>query len=412
LACCGNRVLATPHVDALADEECVFYDLQVAASMCQPNRGASLMTARSASTHGVLMNGREPSFGERTFVEMLREVAYHTLLLDQANLQSITTVPPAWPAHGEDRLACEARRCFPDICGQEVWRRWEDDPDFDLMRPYSGFEPVCLTIGHADEQYGHWRRCLREQVADADRLIGPEPSLPTPGMARAAHRQVWRTRVPEEFDPTRYIAERCGDWLAERADDGRPFLTRSFPDSHHPFTPPWRFWDMYHPEDVELPANSDAPPRQLPPAMTPLREAVAAGRAREFGHMVFAGMEREAHETLAETLDIGTTVLVRAGTPRGPTGCKGCRCWWSSTDTAIAPPTGWSSRRKGGAAILGLLRRVRPHMQPDHTAPPGLTLWVPRYPLGRSLRSPGGPARTAQPLERSGRPGPACRTYR
>lgn len=265
-------------------------------------------------------------------------------------MQSITTVPPAWPALGEDRLACEARRCFPDICGQEVWHRWEDDPDFDLTRPYSGFEPVCLTIGHADEQYGHWRRCLREQVADADRLIGPEPSL-TPGITRAAHRQVWRTRVPEEFDPIRYIAERCGDWLAERADDGLPFLTRSFPDSHHPFTPPWRFWDMYHPEDVELPANSDTSPRQLPPAMTPLREAAAVGRAREFGHMVFAGMEREAHETLAETLDIDTTVLVRAGTQRRPTGCKGCRCWWSSTDTAIAPPTGWSSRMKGRAAI-------------------------------------------------------------
>jgi arylsulfatase A-like enzyme len=181
-----------------------------------------------------------------------------------------------------------------------VWRRWEDDSSFDLALPYYGFEHVRLTIGHADEQHGHWRRWLREQVADADALIGPDNAIPTPELALAASRQAWRTRVPEELHPTRYIADRCCDWLAARAGDDAPFFLQcSFPDPHHPFTPPGRWWDLYRPGDVALPASFAADLHDPPPPIAALREAAASGQARKSGYGTFSCSAHELREALA-----------------------------------------------------------------------------------------------------------------
>ena len=55
--------------------------------------------------------------------------------------------------------------------------------------------------------------------------------------------------------------------MAEQKDCEDPFCAFvSFPDPHHPFTPPGKYWDMYDPEDFELDLPYDAhenPPPQL-----------------------------------------------------------------------------------------------------------------------------------------------------
>ncbi|MBL8336251.1 MAG: sulfatase-like hydrolase/transferase, partial [Rhodoferax sp.] len=159
LGCYGNADVRTPHIDALARSGCRFDAFHVATPICQPNR-ASLMTGRLPSAHGLRMNGRELSLGERTFVDTLREAGWRTALVGKAHLQNITVAPTAWPAAGEPRLA-EAYAPFPGRYGQEVWKRWEEDPAHELTLPYYGFEDVALTIGHGDDQHGHWRRWLR-----------------------------------------------------------------------------------------------------------------------------------------------------------------------------------------------------------------------------------------------------------
>jgi len=298
LGCYGNTEVRTPHIDALAAQGCRFDQFHVATPICQPNR-ASLMTGRLPSAHGVQMNGRELSHGERTFVNTLREDGYRTALLGKAHLQNITTVPAPWPGAGQ-RLPHDARRPYPGLHGQEVWKRWEDDPDFELALPYYGFEHVRLTIGHADEQHGHWRRWLRQQTRDADRLIGPDNAIPTPDLQLAALRQAWRTRVPEALYPTAYIAGQTCEWLAQRANDEQPFFVQcSFPDPHHPFTPPGRYWDMFGPDDVSLPPSFHAELTDPPPPVRWLREQRQRQPGFKPAYGAFACSEREAREAIA-----------------------------------------------------------------------------------------------------------------
>jgi len=67
--------------------------------------------------------------------------------------------------------------------------------------------------------------------------------------------QAIRTKVPEEHYSTTYIADRAVEWLEARRSNDKPFLlVVSFPDPHHPFTPPGKYWDMYKPENMIVPA--------------------------------------------------------------------------------------------------------------------------------------------------------------
>lgn len=298
LGCYGNADVRTPHIDALASAGCRFNAFHVATPICQPNR-ASLMTGRLPSAHGLRMNGRELSLGERSFVDTLREAGWRTVLVGKAHLQNITVVPPAWPAAGQPRLA-EARAPFPGRYGQEVWKRWEEDPAHELTLPYYGFEDVALTIGHGDDQHGHWRRWLRRQTPEADRLIGPANALPTPGLALAALGQAWRTRLPEELHPTHWIASETCARLERLAQGDAPFFLQcSFPDPHHPFTPPGRYWDTVRPDDVALPASFHARPTDPPPPLQWLRAQRQAQPGFKPGYGSFACSEQEAREAIA-----------------------------------------------------------------------------------------------------------------
>ena len=298
LGCYGNAEVHTPNIDALAADGMRFDDFHVATPICQPNR-ASLMTGRLPSLHGLQMNGRELSLGEHTFVETLREAGWRTALVGKSHLQNITNAPTAWPAKGA-RLAHEALRPFPGRYGQEVWKRWQDDPDCELDLPYYGFDEVVLTIGHADQQYGHWRRWLRQQVPDADHLIGPDNAIPTPGLQLGLLGQAWRTRVPEELYPTRFIADQTCATLARLAPGDAPFFLQcSFPDPHHPFTPPGRFWDMFKPDDVSLPSTFRAELVDPPPPLQHLREQRRANPSFRPGYGSFACNETEAREAIA-----------------------------------------------------------------------------------------------------------------
>ena len=234
LGCYGNPIVRTPHLDALAASGWVADEFHVATPICMPNR-ASLMTGRMPSRHGVRHNGIELSLDERTLPQTLLDAGYATAHVGKSHLQNIETKPAGFPKAGDPRLGREARRESAGRHGQEIWKRWEDNPDWDIETPFYGFETVDLCIHHADDEYGHWRRWIRAQTKDADKLIGPANAIPTPEFELSKFQQAWRTRVPEELYPTSWIADRAISRLGDMKAGGKPFLCIA--PSRIPITP-------------------------------------------------------------------------------------------------------------------------------------------------------------------------------
>ena len=256
LGCYGNPIVRTPNIDRLADTGARFERFYVATPICMPNR-ATLMTGRMPSLHGARQNGIPLALTATTFVDILRAAGYDTALVGKCHLQSINgnrptigmpesdaalTPPPDHLREADNTLTQHGRY------DQELPSTWEREPDFEPTLPYYGFSHVELAIGHGDKAVGHYGRWLRARHADPDSLRGAKNQLP--GNHYTAP-QAWRTRVPEELYPTAYVAERTMKYLENyaRTDQSRPFFIQcSFPDPHHPFTPPGRYWDMYDPD--------------------------------------------------------------------------------------------------------------------------------------------------------------------
>ena len=131
---------------------------------------------------------------------------------------------------------------------------------------------------------------------------------------RSCGKPIRRTRLPDELCPTSYVVELAQEAL--RASARQPeqpfFLTACFPDPHHPFTPPGRYWDMYDPDSISVPTSLGS--AGVTPALTHLRAERAAGRANTLGTMPFAVDERESREAIA--LSYGMISMVDDGIGR------------------------------------------------------------------------------------------------
>src|SRR5262249_35006643 len=112
----------------------------------------------------------------------------------------------------------------------------------------------------------------------------------------------------EELYPSSYIAERTLAYLDDycRSGDQRPFFLQcSFPDPHHPFTPPGRYWDMYDPAAMPLPPSFGCGDT---PMLRHLRSEFARGTAARDSQLPFALDEREVREILALTYGMITLI--------------------------------------------------------------------------------------------------------
>lgn len=313
LGCYGNRIVRTPNIDRLAAAGVAFDRFYVASPICMPNR-ATLMTGRMPSVHGVRHNGIPLSLDATTFADLLREAGYRTAMVGKSHLQNMTGDPAKMAPHAYDPgtpagagAPRPAVRTHPGRYDQELAGKWRDDPTHDLDLPFYGFEAVDLAIEHGDEVEGHYTRWLRAQRADGDSLRGEANAQPDD---RIIAPQAWRTRLPEELYPTSYVAERTIARLDDfAAAPGRPFFLKcSFPDPHHPFTPPGRYWGMYDPADIELPASWRVDRDKAPPHVRWLLDQRDAGKAVKTSPALFACTEREAREATALTFGMITMV--------------------------------------------------------------------------------------------------------
>ncbi|RZS84728.1 sulfatase family protein [Pigmentiphaga kullae] len=313
LGCYGNRQVRTPHIDGIAARGTVFDRFYVASPICMPNR-STLMTGRMPSLHGVRHNGIPLRLDDTTFATMLGARGYRTALIGKSHLQNMQDIPPlVQRAPHEGRAVVPAH---PDATGdrrdgpayeQELASRWRD-PAHRIRLPYYGFDHVELCMEHGDEAFGDYQRWLAQRLPEADGLRGRRH-------ARADDRyvapQAWRTRLPEACYPSRYIAERGAAYLEAHAARGaaQPFFLKcSFPDPHHPFTPPGRYWGMYDPRSIAVPPTCAPPAAEAPPHLRWLHDERAGGRANLDTPRVVAVTPREAREAIA--LSYGMITLV------------------------------------------------------------------------------------------------------
>jgi arylsulfatase A-like enzyme len=297
LGCYGNAAVHTPAIDSIAAAGTRFERFHTASPLCMPNR-ATLFTGLLPSVHGVRRNGIPISYAERTLAEELASSGYNTALIGKAHFQ-----PYGMFADAQHTPRKEARSLpgWPDAYRLEEIDVWNHTAGRPITGPYYGFQHTELTLYHGDQVGGDYAAWLRAKDPDAHRLCGPANAWPD---ARYTVRDAWRTRLPEELHSSAYIAERTCAWLTAQAsapaDDQKPFfLVCSFPDPHHPFTPPGKYWDMYNVDDMPLPASfHGANPH---PALQYVRKVGASGAPLASNHHPFAPTEREAREAIALT---------------------------------------------------------------------------------------------------------------
>jgi arylsulfatase A-like enzyme len=303
LGCYGHPVVRTPNIDSIATRGTAFDRFYVASPVCMPNR-ASLMTGRMPSVHGVRCNGIPLPLNSVTFIDLLRDAGYRTALIGKSHLQNFTGRPPILQRpqgrRGFHRSSELAQAIRIDLSGpayeQENPNYWNDDGAA-VVTPFYGFDHVTLVRAHGDAAGADYDRWLAERDPNAKRLLGPDNSLPHNYVCPQAH----RTAIPEELYPTAFLGERAEAYLDAHEGSAPFFLMVSFPDPHHPFNPPGKYWDMYAPDDFGVPEafvrNDWRPPLHVQ-ATFDEREA---GRANLAGMRTIAVSAREAQEARALT---------------------------------------------------------------------------------------------------------------
>jgi arylsulfatase A-like enzyme len=306
LSCYGHPVLKTPHIDSIAARGTRFTRFYVATPVCMPNR-ATLMTGRMPSVHGARSNGSPLPLNSNTFVDALRAAGYATALVGKSHLQNFTEFPalvnrPA-ARPGDQVLDASFAEARKPLSGdgpydQEHPKRWQDGRAFDMALPFYGFEHVDLATAHGDHVGGHYYIWLKERRSDADALRERKNQLQHDYVCP----QAYRTPIPEELYPTAYVAEKSCDWLDRYAagDRSKPFfLMASFPDPHHPFTPPGRYWSMYQPHHMPLPASFHHGNRPMARSVAWALAQRESGKAVVTEQAAFAVDEQEAREAMA-----------------------------------------------------------------------------------------------------------------
>ena len=238
----AGRGVKTPHLDRMAADGTRFDTCITPNLVCQPAR-ASILTGQLPLTHGVVDNGIDlrPEVGETGFPAQLGSAGYDTALLGKAHFSTCQTFKPT----GTPECRTSSAEYGPDWTG-----------------PYMGLDHVeLMTLGHWHRSRGpvlppggqHFENWVLGEIG------GPEAfdawSAETrPGTGAA---QTWHSGLPVAWHSSTWCGDRAIEYLRNRKKDDPFCLWVSFPDPHHPFDCPEPWSLMYHPDQVDLPAEGE-----------------------------------------------------------------------------------------------------------------------------------------------------------
>lgn len=263
----GNSVVRTPHLDALADRGTVFESAWVSNPVCMPNR-STLMTGRMPSVHGVITNDRSLDWGVNTYVRRFKAEGYRTGLLGKSHLQN-----------GVSRLTSRDKQAEPATF--DGWSKGWNELEFqeryldgipEWPDSFYGFDTVELSLNHGAAVEGHHYQWAVERGARPEDLAVPQTADNPRKRGSDAWWQVYEPPYGEEFHSSTFVADRTISFIEDAAAEDSPWLAwASFPDPHHPFTPPGQWYDRHDPNDMELPATFDDPMDGAPAYLRHLR---------------------------------------------------------------------------------------------------------------------------------------------
>ena len=193
----GHPIVKTPNLDAFAERGVLFERTFAQCPLCTPSR-ASLFTGRYVHGHGAWTNGVPISREATLLPEYLRRSGYDTAMVGKLH---------QFPTH--------------------------DDHGFNYKEL-------------------HEERLDPAQSAYASFLQREGETGGFPGAQTEWHnRPIGICRMKEEFEETRWVADRTIAMLNDRCKSDQPFfLYSSFLRPHSPFNPLERFARMY--DDVEI----------------------------------------------------------------------------------------------------------------------------------------------------------------
>ncbi|MCP4958742.1 MAG: choline-sulfatase [Actinomycetia bacterium] len=265
----GNTIAKTPHLDVLSERSVVFDSAYTNFSLCAPSR-FSMMSGRLASEIGAYDNGAEFPSSIPTFAHYLCAAGYHTSLVGKMHFV------------GADQLHGFDERLTTDIYPSSF--AWTGD----------------------------WTQVREEHSNDSRTFERSGPYLRTAQMDyddEVVHRA--RRKL---YDLAR------GDGI----DADQPWLlTASFTHPHDPYQCRPEHWDLYAPDEIDLPVVARIPDAQADPHslrllfqygladIEPTEEQVRRVRHGYYGSISYVDdLVGELFSTLTETGLADHTVVV------------------------------------------------------------------------------------------------------
>lgn len=268
----GHEVVHAPNLTALAAGGVTFESAYCASPLCAPSRSA-MLAGRHASAIGVFDNAAELPASVPTLAHHLRDAGYRTCLVGKMHFV------------GPDQLHGFERRLSTDVYPAGL--DWTPD----------------------------WTR----EISDRLPWYHSMESVVTPARTVASMQTDYDEEVA--FHAVRHLHD-----LA-REDPDRPFLlVVSFTNPHDPWEIPPRYWDLYDPAVIELPAVTKLALEAADPHSRRLREMsgideveLTDDQIRRARHAYYAAISYVDEsigtllQTLAQTgLDEDTTIVFTA----------------------------------------------------------------------------------------------------
>ncbi len=280
-----------------------------------------------------------------------------------------------------DNAYCNSPLCMPSRMSFMTGRFIHHQDTWDNACP---LRPDALTWAHLLDHAGYDVVLSGKQhFCGPDRLHGFQQQLARDLHAELAHPVFdWSQGVipalrpwsgMDEIGPGRsteievddYAQRRALDWLREPARQDRPWaLNVSFIAPHFPFIVPQRFWDMYPPEDVDLPCIPPGHLESLHPVYQRLRtmfglvdfpeETVRRARAGYYGLISYLDEKiGQLLDTLEKTGQLENTVIIHLsdhGEMNGEHGLWRKSCFYEAS-VRVPLQIAWPGRLPEGSRL-------------------------------------------------------------